>query len=120
MLAKGPSKVSPMLIPMDMPNGPAAYVSLQFNARAGAFTPVSACATGAEAIGYGVDLLQLPEHAGRDLRYSVPGDEKLGLGAFTGSWRPDEDEPHFVGLLGSPGMTEIKTGGLITYGKNAA
>ncbi len=59
MLAKGPSKVSPMLIPMDMPNGPAAYVSLQFNARAGAFTPVSACATGAEAIGYGVDLLQL-------------------------------------------------------------
>jgi 3-oxoacyl-[acyl-carrier-protein] synthase II len=32
MLAKGPSKVSPMLIPMDMPNGPAAYVSLQFNA----------------------------------------------------------------------------------------
>ena len=59
MLAKGPSKVSPMLIPMDMPNGPAAYVSLQFNARAGAFTPVSACATGAEAIGYGLDLLQL-------------------------------------------------------------
>ena len=59
MLAKGPGKVSPMLIPMDMPNGPAAYVSLQFNARAGAFTPVSACATGAEAIGLGLDLLHL-------------------------------------------------------------
>jgi 3-oxoacyl-[acyl-carrier-protein] synthase II len=59
MLERGPSKVSPMLIPMDMPNGPAAYVSLQLNARAGAFTPVSACATGAEAIGYGLDLLQL-------------------------------------------------------------
>lgn len=59
MLANGPAKVSPMMIPMDMPNGPAAYVSLQFNARAGAFTPVSACATGAEAIGHGVDLLQL-------------------------------------------------------------
>ena len=59
MLAKGPGKVSPMLIPMDMPNGPAAYVSLQYNARAGAFTPVSACATGAEAIGHGLDLLHL-------------------------------------------------------------
>ena len=59
MLAKGPTKVSPMLIPMDMPNGPAAYISLDLHARAGAFTPVSACATGAEAIGYGVDLLQL-------------------------------------------------------------
>ena len=59
MLAKGATKVSPMLIPMDMPNGPAAYVSLEINARAGAFTPVSACASGAEAIGYGLDLLQL-------------------------------------------------------------
>jgi 3-oxoacyl-[acyl-carrier-protein] synthase II len=59
MLEKGYNKVSPMLIPMDMPNGPAAYVSLELNARAGAFTPVSACASGAEAIGYGLDLLQL-------------------------------------------------------------
>lgn len=59
MLAKGATKVSPMLIPMDMPNGPAAYVSLEYHARAGAFTPVSACATGSEAIAWGVDLLQL-------------------------------------------------------------
>jgi 3-oxoacyl-[acyl-carrier-protein] synthase II len=59
MLAKGATKVSPMLIPMDMPNGPAAYISLEFHARAGAFTPVSACATGAEAIGHGIDLIQL-------------------------------------------------------------
>lgn len=59
LLAKGPGKVSPMLIPMDMPNGPAAYVGLQMGARAGVFTPVSACASGAEAIGYGLDLLQL-------------------------------------------------------------
>jgi len=59
MLAKGPSKVSPMLIPMDMPNGPAAYVGLKLGARAGVFTPVSACASGAEAIAYGLDLLAL-------------------------------------------------------------
>lgn len=59
MTARGASKVSPMLIPMDMPNGPAAYVSLEYHARAGAFTPVSACATGAEAIAHGVDILNL-------------------------------------------------------------
>ncbi|HEY3717061.1 MAG TPA: beta-ketoacyl-[acyl-carrier-protein] synthase family protein [Jatrophihabitantaceae bacterium] len=59
MLAKGPTKVSPMLIPMDMPNGPAAYVGLKLGARAGVFTPVSACASGAEAIAYGLDLLEL-------------------------------------------------------------
>lgn len=59
MLAKGAYKVSPMLIPMDMPNGPAAYVGLKIGARAGVHTPVSACASGAEAIAYGLDLLHL-------------------------------------------------------------
>jgi 3-oxoacyl-[acyl-carrier-protein] synthase II len=59
LLAKGPSKVSPLMIPMNMPNGPAAYVGLQIGARAGVHTPVSACASGAEAIAYGLDLLQL-------------------------------------------------------------
>ena len=59
MLEKGASKVSPLLIPMDMPNGPAAYVGLMIGARAGVHTPVSACASGAEAIAWGLDLLQL-------------------------------------------------------------
>ncbi|MDQ1690888.1 MAG: 3-oxoacyl-[acyl-carrier-protein] synthase, partial [Pseudonocardiales bacterium] len=59
ILAKGPSKVSPLLIPMNMPNGPAAYVGLRVGARAGVHTPVSACASGAEAIAYGLDLIQL-------------------------------------------------------------
>ncbi len=57
--AKGPTKVSPLMIPMNMPNGPAAYVGLQIGARAGVHTPVSACASGAEAISYGLDLIQL-------------------------------------------------------------
>ncbi|MHA3703497.1 beta-ketoacyl-[acyl-carrier-protein] synthase family protein [Jatrophihabitans sp. YIM 134969] len=59
MLAKGARGVSPLLIPMDMPNGPAAYVGLAVGAKAGVFTPVSACASGAEAIAYGLDLLAL-------------------------------------------------------------
>ncbi len=44
---------------MNMPNGPAAYVGLEIGARAGVHTPVSACASGAEAIAYGLDLIQL-------------------------------------------------------------
>ncbi len=59
MLEKGPGRVSPLLIPMDMPNGPAAHVGLQVGARGGVFTPVSACASGAEAVAYGLDLLLL-------------------------------------------------------------
>jgi 3-oxoacyl-[acyl-carrier-protein] synthase II len=56
---KGAERVSPMLIPMNMPNGPAAYVGLELGAQGGVHTTVSACASGAEAIAYGLDLLQL-------------------------------------------------------------
>jgi len=43
---------------MLMPNGPAAAVSLELGARAGAHTPVSACASGAEAIGYAMEMIR--------------------------------------------------------------
>jgi 3-oxoacyl-[acyl-carrier-protein] synthase II len=59
ILEKGASRVSPLMIPMNMPNGPAAYVGLDIGARAGVHTPVSACASGAEAIAYGLDLIRL-------------------------------------------------------------
>ncbi len=39
---------------MLMPNGPAAAVSLELGARAGVHTPVSACASGAESVAYGL------------------------------------------------------------------
>jgi 3-oxoacyl-[acyl-carrier-protein] synthase II len=57
--AKGPKRVSPFTIPMLMPNGPAAAVGLAVGARAGVHAPVSACASGAEAIRWGLDLLHL-------------------------------------------------------------
>jgi 3-oxoacyl-[acyl-carrier-protein] synthase II len=41
-----------------MPNGPAAAVGLDLVARAGVHTPVSACASGAEAIALALDLLR--------------------------------------------------------------
>jgi 3-oxoacyl-[acyl-carrier-protein] synthase II len=59
MREKGPGRVSPLLIPMNMPNGPAAYVGLEVGAQAGVHTPVSACASGAEAIALGLDLIHL-------------------------------------------------------------
>jgi 3-oxoacyl-[acyl-carrier-protein] synthase II len=51
--------VSPLLIPMNMPNGPAAYVGLEVGAQAGVHTTVSACASGAEAVALGLDLIHL-------------------------------------------------------------
>ena len=55
---KGPRRVSPHLIPMLMPNGPAATVGLEIGARAGVHTPVSACASGAEAIAMALEMLR--------------------------------------------------------------
>ncbi|MGW2838510.1 beta-ketoacyl-[acyl-carrier-protein] synthase family protein [Streptomyces sp. NPDC001493] len=55
----GPRKVSPHTVPMLMPNGPAAWVSIDLGARGGAHAPVSACASGAEAVAYGIDLIRL-------------------------------------------------------------
>ncbi|NKI43114.1 beta-ketoacyl-ACP synthase II [Streptomyces physcomitrii] len=55
---KGVRRVSPHTVPMLMPNSPAANVGLQVNAQAGVHTPVSACASGAEAIGYAVEMIR--------------------------------------------------------------
>jgi len=55
---KGPRRVFPLAVPMLMPNGPAAAVSLELGARAGAHTPVSACASGAEAMGYALEMIR--------------------------------------------------------------
>jgi 3-oxoacyl-[acyl-carrier-protein] synthase II len=55
---RGARRVLPMTVPMLMPNSPVAYVSLEFGAQAGAHSLVSACASGAEAIGYGIDMIR--------------------------------------------------------------
>ncbi|MFI9582012.1 beta-ketoacyl-[acyl-carrier-protein] synthase family protein [Streptomyces sp. NPDC052236] len=55
---QGAHKVSPHTMQMFMPNGAAACVGLEVDARAGVHTLVSACASGAEAIGYGIDMIR--------------------------------------------------------------
>jgi 3-oxoacyl-[acyl-carrier-protein] synthase II len=56
---KGARRVSPLAIPMLMANASAANVSLRLGARAGAHTPVSACASSNESISLGLDMLRL-------------------------------------------------------------
>ena len=55
---KGSRLVSPHTVPMLMPNGPAANVGLELQAKAGVHTPVSACASGAEAVGYALEMIR--------------------------------------------------------------
>lgn len=56
---KGPRRVSPLAVPMLMPNAPAANISLYIGARAAVNTPVSACASGNEGIALALDQIRL-------------------------------------------------------------
>ncbi|MDS1268774.1 beta-ketoacyl-ACP synthase II [Lipingzhangella sp. LS1_29] len=55
---KGWKRVSPFTVPMLMPNSSAGAVALEFTARAGAHSPVSACASSSEAIGNAIDMVR--------------------------------------------------------------
>jgi len=55
---RGARRMLPMTVPMLMPNSPTAYVSLELGARAGTHALVSACASGAEAVGYAVEMIR--------------------------------------------------------------
>ncbi|WP_280357203.1 KasA/KasB family beta-ketoacyl-ACP synthase [Nocardia otitidiscaviarum] len=61
MRAGGYRKVPPMTVPMVMPNGAAATVGLEVGAKAGVYAPVSACASGAEAIAHAWRLITTGE-----------------------------------------------------------
>ena len=93
---KGWSRLSPFTVPMLMPNGAAGWLAIEFGARAGVHTTVSACASGAEAIGYGMDMIR----SGRADVVLAGGSEaailELNIAAFAAmralSTRNDEPE----------------------------
>lgn len=55
---RGPRRILPMTVPMLMPNGSAAAISLNHKARATAQTVVSACASSTESLHAGLDLIR--------------------------------------------------------------
>ena len=55
---KGWQRLSPYTVPMLMPNGSAGWIGIELGARAGVHTTVSACASGSEAIGYGLEMIR--------------------------------------------------------------
>ena len=55
---RGWQRLSPFTVPMLMPNGSAGWIGIELGARAGVHTTVSACASGAEAIGYAIQMIR--------------------------------------------------------------
>jgi 3-oxoacyl-[acyl-carrier-protein] synthase II len=94
--SRGWDRISPYTVPMLMPNGAAGWISMEIRAQAGAHSPVSACASGSEAIGYGMDMIR----SGRADVVVAGGTEAaimaLNIGAFAAmramSKRNDEPE----------------------------
>lgn len=58
LLDRGPRGLSPLAIPMVMPNSVAAQLSIRFGYRGPCLTVSAACASGATAIGEAVELLR--------------------------------------------------------------
>jgi len=93
---KGWSRLSPFTVPMLMPNGAAGWLAIELRARAEVHTTVSACASGAEAIGYAMDMIR----AGRADVVVAGGSEaailELNIAAFAAmralSTRNDEPQ----------------------------
>lgn len=54
---KGPDRISPFLIPMMLPDMASGNVSMKLGARGINYSPVTACATGTDAIGQAYDLI---------------------------------------------------------------
>ncbi|HXO25186.1 MAG TPA: beta-ketoacyl-[acyl-carrier-protein] synthase family protein, partial [Streptosporangiaceae bacterium] len=92
---KGWKHISPYTVPMLMPNGAAGWISIEFGAKAGAHALVSACASGAESIGYGIDMIR----SGRADVVIAGGTEAaimaLNVGAFArmGAMSTRNDDP---------------------------
>lgn len=79
---RGPARMSPFTVTGLMSNAPAAHIALRIGAQAAVHAPVSACASGAEAIALGADQIRL----GRADVALVGGTEatltQFGIGAF--------------------------------------
>ncbi len=58
---KGPKRISPFLVPMMLVDMAGGNVSITYGARGPSFATVSACASGADAIGTGMDLIRKGE-----------------------------------------------------------
>ena len=54
---RGPSRISPFFIPMLLPDTPAARASIEYGLHGPNVAVVSACATGADALGVGFDMV---------------------------------------------------------------
>lgn len=144
LLAKGPRRLSPFFIPMMIVNLLPGNISIRWGARGPSWSPVSACATGAHAIGEGFRTIQRGDADVAICGGAEAAITPLGIGGFTamramstrnddpqGASRPfDKDRDGFVqgegaGVLVLEELEHAKKRGanilceIVGYGANA-
>lgn len=93
-----PRRITPFGIPMLMVNGGSDLITIEIGATGPSYTPISACATGADCIGHAFDLIRM----GRlDSALAGCGEAPIipiGIAAFdrTGACSHENDNPHMA------------------------
>lgn len=82
MIERGPDRLSPLFIPMMIPNMGAAQVSMTLGLRGPLLATISACATSAHAVGEAFDAIRLGRADGILAGGSETSINELGMGAF--------------------------------------
>lgn len=95
LVEKGPSRVSPFLVPMFIPNMAAGQVSMQFGLKGPSFATVSACASGADAIGMAFETVRRGDAVAVLTGGAEAGITEIGVAAFdaAGALSHRNDEP---------------------------
>ena len=96
LLAKGPRRLSPFFIPMMIVNLLPGHVSIRWGARGPSWSPVSACATGAHAIGEAFRTVQRGDADVAICGGAEAAITPLGIGGFNAmrAMSTRNDSPH--------------------------
>jgi 3-oxoacyl-[acyl-carrier-protein] synthase II len=73
-LVKGPRFVSPLLVPMMLPDSPAAKISMTYGLRGPNFAISTACATGNDSIGHATEMIRRGQ-----IDVAIAGSTEAGL-----------------------------------------
>ena len=85
LFEKGPGRVSPFLVPMFIADMAAGQVSIQFGARGPNYNTVSACASGADALGAALETIKRGDAVAMLAGGAEATVTRMGLASFAAS-----------------------------------
>lgn len=83
LFEKGPNRVSPFLVPMFIPDMAAGQVSIQYGLRGPNYNTVSACASGADALGTALEVIRRGDAVAMVAGGAEATITRMGIAAFS-------------------------------------